>query len=373
MNSDFPQQTVSSLTLPFPGPLTLGELLDRAFRLYRAHFGPLLMTAAIVLVPLGIVSALLTGSYMVGYMNLINQMMVLDQTNPSPDELGGILGPLMGYLGVFLLFGLIGGLIQGLVSLSLTAQGLAILRGDSLTLAESFRMGGRRLGAFVGKWIVEGLVIVAASFVALLFFMCLIFGVAMAVGGAFALFDGFGATEPSPIAMAGLVILVIIFYFFVFLFLLGPSLYFFARYGLATTGIVDQEWRAVESLRESWRLTKGLSWRSIGYFFLLFTLVTLVIGLPVGVAQNMVTLALGTDLTNGQMLGVITAIFTAISTILQIFWHPLYVAAAILYYYDIRIRQENYDLELRIEQMESRPQLDSIDNFAATTATHLAA
>ena len=42
---------------PLSGPMSVGDLLDRAFRLYRARFGVFLLTAAIFFFPAGIISA----------------------------------------------------------------------------------------------------------------------------------------------------------------------------------------------------------------------------------------------------------------------------------------------------------------------------
>ena len=36
---------------PLSGPMTVGDLLDRAFRLYRARFSHFLLTAMLFLVP----------------------------------------------------------------------------------------------------------------------------------------------------------------------------------------------------------------------------------------------------------------------------------------------------------------------------------
>ena len=45
----------------FNRPLSIGDLLDWSLRIYRARFGKLVLTAAILLVPLGLVGGLLTG------------------------------------------------------------------------------------------------------------------------------------------------------------------------------------------------------------------------------------------------------------------------------------------------------------------------
>ena len=46
---------------PLDAPLGVGDVLDGAFRLYRAHFGPLALSAAALLAPIGILSAIAVG------------------------------------------------------------------------------------------------------------------------------------------------------------------------------------------------------------------------------------------------------------------------------------------------------------------------
>ena len=45
-------------------PLSVAEILDAAFRLYRRRFVPLVTIAAVVYVPLGIVQAVLVGLFL---------------------------------------------------------------------------------------------------------------------------------------------------------------------------------------------------------------------------------------------------------------------------------------------------------------------
>ena len=59
---------------PLSGPLSVGDLLDRAFRLYRARFGVFLLTAAIFRAPEGIIFVFFAGETTAG---LLATLMVL--------------------------------------------------------------------------------------------------------------------------------------------------------------------------------------------------------------------------------------------------------------------------------------------------------
>lgn len=357
--TDFPPSTATDSKPPsynaqsaISGPLTLGGLIDRAFRLYRNHFGPLLMTAAVFLVPLGIVTGILTGSFMTGYLGMVDNMInVLDSPSGEPEleEVMSLFAPFAGFMGIYILLAIVGLVLQGIVNLALTAHALSILRGRVLTVRESISVAWSRLPAFIGKSIVQGLAIFGATLGVLLIFGCAIALLVFGVGGGLSIFDeSLGSSgEPGIIAIVGIFVMVICLYLVAIIFMLVPTLYLSARYIAATVGLVDQHWGPVESLRQSWALTKGQTWRCIGYFFLLGVLTLVIINFPIGLAQNIVQLFVGME-----MIGPITGIFAAATSLMAVLWTPFQVAAVVLFYFDLRVRQENYDLELRLEQLE---------------------
>lgn len=358
--TDFPPPTATDFHPSSPiaqnaisGPLTLGTLIDRAFRLYRNHFGLLLITAAVFLVPLGIATGILTGSFMTGYLGMLDTMInMLDSPSSEPefDEVMSLFAPFAGFMGIYILLGIVGLVLQGIVNLALTAHALAILRGNVLTVRESISLAWSRLPAFIGKSILQGLAIFGATLGILLFFGCAIVLLIFTLGGSAGLIDGgfFEPTGPSSvIAFAGFFVIFMCLYLVAILMMLIPTFYFSARYMTATVGLVDQNWGAVESLRKSWALTKGRTWRCIGYFLLLGVLTLIIINMPIAIAQNLVQLFVGME-----MLGPITGIFAAATSLMAVLWTPFQVAAMVLFYFDLRVRQENYDLELRLEQLE---------------------
>ncbi|MDE0072351.1 MAG: hypothetical protein OXO48_21755 [Caldilineaceae bacterium] len=65
---------------PLSGPMSVGDLLDRAFRLYRARFGVFLPTAAIFLVPAAVFSILFGEGSVAG---TLSPLLEVDAASPA--------------------------------------------------------------------------------------------------------------------------------------------------------------------------------------------------------------------------------------------------------------------------------------------------
>ncbi len=334
-----------STAIPIPGPLSLGDLLDRAFRLYRSRFGSFLITAAVFLVPYALISILVTGSSMVGYFNLLQS---LSQTPAMPPEeaFDQIIAPTGQFLGVTLLVALVGAVVNILVLLALTAQSIAALRGQPVTLGDVVRTALRRFWAYLGMMILSGLAFLGVVIVLGIGFL-IVFGILMGVIGV-----TMSNNEAAGAAAAvGIFATIICMYGMMALFFIGPILYLSARWYVATPGIVDQEWGAAESLRKSWRLTRGSVLRCIGFAILLFVLGMIIVAAPVYVLQWMLLIVLPSD-----VMFFASGLGMAASSILNVLWQPLSAIAIVLLYFDLRVRQEGYDLTLRVQQLEAEMQ-----------------
>ena len=332
-------------TLPIPGPLSLGDLLDRAFRLYRANFRTLITLSAVFYIPYAMITGLLTGQTIGGYLGMLG---ALDAAATTPEDFGLDFGPAFAFFGATLLLSVVGVVVTGFVSLALTAQHLAHLRGESLSLGASVRAAGRRFWAWLGMNVVRVLAVIGVSLVASVLLIC--GGTAVvAVGGAgvSGLFtSGDVAPWAQGVAVAGTVVVFVVLYLVMIAIILLPVGYLFARWVAAVPGLLDQRWGAVESLRQSWRLTRGRFWRAFGYLALLSILSFIVVSMPQVVIQQLLTFVL---LDN---IGVAFGLSTAFSSLLTVLWQPLFTAAIVLLYFDLRVRSESYDLDLRVQQIE---------------------
>ena len=323
-----------SSPLPITGPLSLGDLLDRAFRLYRARFWPLTLVGALFMVPMGVLSGFLSGQSMT---SLTDAVEGLSRPGAPPDSFG----PIGNYYGSWFITFLLMSLTVSLAQLAMTTQSIAALRGETLSLGGSIRAGFRRLLPYVGLNIVQWLAIFGAMIVAYIPLFCVAFTLSLGIG------VGLG-DESAPAAAAaagGMAIIAVGCLTVVGVF--APMVYLLARWLVAMPSLVNGA-GPVEALRESWRLTKGNVWRAVLYTFLLYVLSLIVTGLPSTALQWLITLTLGP-----RQLALATALSQGVGSIISVLWLPVYVAGLVLLYYDLRVRHEGYDLALRIEQLEA--------------------
>jgi hypothetical protein len=326
------------------GPLSLGDLLDRAFRLYRARFGLFLLTAAVFLIPFSLVSGLISGRFLTGYLDALSAMTTDPDLLPS-SEVSEVFGLAGGFFSMMFVLGIVGLLINGIVNLALTSQSIAVLHEEPLRLGDGIRRGLRRFWPYVGMAIVQFVLIFLATIAVLV--PLFIFAFAVIFAGA-AL--GSAAFVDDNIFVTVAVVLVIVCgYLFALLIAFVPTIYFSARWIVATPILLAEGLGALDALRRSWALTKKHVWRAVGYLILLYLITFVVISLPVGLFQQIILIILPTS-----GIGLATAISTALSSAITVVWTPFYTCAVVLLYYDLRVRVEGYDLDLRVQQLESQ-------------------
>lgn len=316
-------------------PLGLGELLDGAFRLYRANFTRLILVAAIFLVPVGVLSTLLLGATAGSFTSLLLAAGG-EPINPSFD-------PGLSAVGAYLVSGLLGYLALGLVYVSLTTQVTGLLQGEQLGAGESIRRGVSRLPAFIGMAIVAGLAVaglVLALYVALL----VVFFVSAMLFGALSAFSESNGVAAIAILLA---ILVFLFYMVALVVVFIPVGMLLARWVAAPILVVAEKLGPVTSLSRSWELTRNHLWRTFGYLLLLFIFNAVVLGLPMAVLQWVLLFALTT-----QWYAWLSGLLVGLGYLVNVLWYPFIVLALTMYYFDLRVRNESLDLEVRVRRLE---------------------
>jgi len=332
------------MTFPISGPLSLGDLLDRAFRLYRARFGLFVRTAALFLVPMSVISGLLTGTFITDYMDALGAIMS-SGNGPSEEAIFRIFGGMVGFGAGMFLLAIISLILNGIVTLALTSQGIAALHEDSLTVGQGVRRALRRFWPFVRMSILQGMAYVGATLgvlipLGILFFLVVAAGMAVGLG-----MNNIGNTT-GVVAGVGVVLLLVCGYVLALILVMLPTVYLSARWVVAVPALVNEEGSARAALRRSWALTQGSVWRAVGYTVLLWLIGALVVSFPVGVFQQFLVIVLAP-----RALGWATSVSTAVGSLFSVLWVPFNAGALVLLYYDLRVRKESYDLELRIDQM----------------------
>src|SRR5215204_5383042 len=189
------------------GPLGIAEILDRTFRALRARFGVLVLSAAIVLVPLGVITALISGRFMTGYFELLQYSFIdPEQTEVAMEQ---FFGNAVGYFGAIAFMGILSLVGMTLVTLMSMHHIHRFLHGETSTLADGWRVAIRRLLPMIGMQIIQyaviGIVMVGVSLGAGL----LLVGVALVFGGAIA---ALGNETMGIILGIGMVIIFIVGY-----------------------------------------------------------------------------------------------------------------------------------------------------------------
>lgn len=321
---------------PFQAPLGLGQLLDRVFRLYRLRFGKLVLTAAIFFVPLAVFSALLLGVAMSSYFGLLFNAMDL----PTLDE-EAIFRASGATIGLSLLVAGVALILGGLAFLATLAQADASVNGKELSVRASVRAGLSRFWAFVGLSLLTALITTGVV-------LAIYFGAIIVVLIFAGLIAGLSAlTEGSGFVAVGAVLLMVALVFGLIFVMLLPIAFLTTRWFVAPVVILTERCGPVSALRRSWRLTEGSFWRLFGLLILMAVLNSVVLSLPLSLIQFFAVILL-----TSQMLGAVNGVLAGLGYLVSILWYPFLALTLVLVYYDLRVRKENLDLDMRIRALE---------------------
>ncbi len=285
------------MTQPALRPLSMGEILDGAFGIYRQLFLPL-MTVQLICSSLPFILSVYAGPMQEGNLGLIG----------------------MNYLLSFVLGALATGATSYIISESYFDR--------ALPAVEALRRTLPRLGAIMVLSLSTGLVTVLSAVPA---------GILLAVGA------GSLATGPSR---AGLGLVA----FLIGALLLLLPLFVFAGISVATPCLVlEKDSSAGQAMGRSWALTKGYRLRITGLFFV-FSLILLIPMVGVGALAAVV---FPKDALAGANPTAITTVSTVVGGLLAFVLTPMLYCLLTLAYYDLRVRKEGFDLEILAGALQS--------------------
>jgi hypothetical protein len=329
--SEEPMQTPSQLR-----PMSVGDILDAAFRLYRANFLPLLGISALLQVPVAIIQFVVQGLF-VGVLVRLTEL----QTAPVPPSGNPFEQFPLAEMAVFYILLLGVGLlqylvVQNLIAAAVISAGERARAGAPVTILEAYRLGAPRFGALL----LSALALMGIGVLAgVLFFACFV-GAAAAAGAVL-------ASQLDPV-MIGLVVGVVMLGIAV---LFAPlALFFYTRFALVAPAIVLERAGPIAGLRRSWSLTGRAFWKSLLIVILLGLLFYGIVSIPSQTASTVVTLAAG---GSPNSLALSTGVATLLAYLGIILVQPLQLLGHMFQYYDLRVRAEGYDLELRAGELAS--------------------
>jgi hypothetical protein len=325
-------------SIPRLRPMSIGDMLDAAFRLYRQHFLTFIGIVALLQVPMAILQFLVQYTY--GNTALTNWLRFtsrLPTTRPAQNPLD--LFP-FGELLTIIALSLVMAAVQFLLIRNLITGALAnaIARsytGQPISILGAYNFGPRRLLALIGASLVTFLIGLVLTAVIL----------GCSAGSIAALF---ASGNRNTGALAAVLVILVMFGLFVVLGL--AALVFYARLLVTTQAIVLEGQGALAGLARSWRLVAGSFWRTLGILVLMGVLSYIIAALPATVVSFALTISSGNALDNLVRNQIITTLLAQLGQIVVL---PLQLAIYTLLYYDLRIRKEGYDIELMAQAQQA--------------------
>ncbi|GAV93992.1 integral membrane protein [Actinomyces denticolens] len=317
---------------PKPGiiplrPLGIGDIISGAFESMRANpramFIPALLTMAVV----GAINA--AGSYLLGssLVSIIPDPGTSQSLTPEEAEaqLASLLLGLAAELGSLILTFLATTVLSGLLIMTVSRSVL----GRVVSASEVWTRVKGRMWALIG----QSLLISLVSFATVAFL------------GGLVLLAMYGIVRDSSSSLPpGLALLVILTAFAVALLAIALSWVFMVRFTCAPSALILEDIGIIESLKRSWRLSRGSFWRVFGAL-LLAVLITVtassVLALPISLLIS------SNALVGGSALPLMAALQSFLTDLVQAVILPFSAAVSALIYIDLRMRGEGLDVELR--------------------------
>jgi len=299
---------------PVLHPLSAGELLDHAIYLYRKNFVTALGIVALTNLPVLVLQ--------------LGQSLVMPAATVRLAPAGA------GFTSSYLIYSLLTILVAAVsvVATGLHAAALAVLVG------ESYAGRSTTIALVYRRVLARGLSVLGAQLIFALGTVVL-YGSLILVGAVSLLHNSDSRTGTTLVGLVTLLICCIILPLILPFYLL-----LYTRWFLSVQCIILENRGALSGLKRSWSLVGGHFWRVLSIWFALVLFVSLPeIGLVL-LARYLAGLVLPSTvaLIASQVAGGIMVLFIS----------PIVSLVTALLYYDLRIRKEGYDLEVRAEALQ---------------------
>lgn len=318
-------------------PMSIGQILDRTFSVYRKHFGKFFLLMLIFFAPL----------------YLVQEMMITDFTSlsvfpdssvePFSDEYFENLDSSAEFENVWvaILFLILLIPLTFLVSMPVSTAAItfmvkAQMDGREVSMKESIKQAFSRFWPLAGSTVVYGLI--AFGMLLGIILLTVLFIVIIAAIGS----DSIGElaldeviSDPATVIIGG------VLYIFILLLLMLIPGYFLLRWGFYLPTVAMEEGGI--GLKKSWNLTKGNFWRIFGIYFVLMMMTSVF----TAVFQMITLLAL-----QNSIIGLL------LQNLLTLLVYPLGFIAYAITFFDLQLRKEGADLQALLQ---SAPQMQPIE------------
>jgi hypothetical protein len=159
-----------------------------------------------------------------------------------------------------------------------------------------------------------------------------------------------GVGESLRYALGRVLALIVAYLLFVFIFAIGfillivPGIWIGTKLSMIFPAVVFERKGPFGAIGRSWSLTRGNFWRTLGTLVVVF-LITFVLQLVLG---GVVGGILGAS-DSGELT--VAIVLTLVNLITLALTYPLWAAVSTVLYYDLRVRNEGFDLQLLAQGM----------------------
>jgi hypothetical protein len=324
-------------------PMSIGDVFDTAFDLYKHNFALFAGVTAIVHVPAQV-------AFAAGYLAIDFDR--FDRATRTSADVGAMFVALGFLFLLFVGYHFLYVAHSGALSIAVSER----LLGRPITIGESYRRLRPTLAKLLFTWVLIDLILLVCTFA--------IF-IAFAVIGSFVI--GAAALAAGQSGEPGAVILTVA----VILMFVLPFLAFIAMaicFAVFSTQVVVLEGNGYSgALSRNWSLLRGRFWQP---FWFTVLLTVLVFGLHIAL-QESVEFLLGLSLYSWMPLSHLShqVIEEVLATVISLLLQPFMMIALTVLYFDQRMRREGFDIELALYEREAalaRAALPSGESTAAT-------
>lgn len=303
-------------SVPLLRPMTVGDLLDQAIRIYRRNWVTAVGVVAVITLPLLLIQ---NATLILAFPSDLFSVGTSTAADPTP-------------LLVYGLVSLITGLLAG-IGFVFQVGALAVV------VSESYFGNPVSIRAAYGRVLRRALPLLAAIGGLFLFDMAVIsFSLVPFFGTMLALTVGPNGPAAAVLTFLSLVSCVAFPVALVLLLLVNVFMIFTPQ------AIVLENTGLVAGVRRSWNLVRGSFWRVLGILIILYFFISIVSAVPAG------TISVGATVFLRSFV-LVNVIQTVISGLVGVLLAPIQYAVLTLLYYDLRVRKEGFDLELLARQL----------------------
>lgn len=278
---------------PILRPLRLGELLDRAIRLYRGNFLTFIGIIAVVYVPLMVLqtaaSALMSSS-------------MLNTRFSTPDELFSNYGYWIAIFSSIILALAQFVLVQGIATGALTRAVADNYLGKKTGILDAYRGIGSSWLTLIGALLLLGIILILLAIWFLVPCIGWLTGLGMIV---------FMTAAVNP---------------------------------LVPPAVVLEKQAVIDAIRRAWSLARRRFWPLLGYVFILYLFSWIVVNGPAAIVNVLLVQAFQSFGDSTMQLVITTIIQGLVQLVLALLYYPLQLTAFTLIYFDLRVRTEGFDL-----------------------------